>query len=156
MSEERAPLTIVAPKPGYAAPIAALSITHPQPSASPIGRQPSQMSEYGFSSMGNPQMSVSPHAAFIAPPPTPRTPLPLQPPLTPITPAFARPPKEASDRDVKFAMQSGAIIRGNSEDVPLRKRGEKGDEFWKRFSMVAKEEGKKRYEQRSAFSIFVH
>jgi len=35
-------------------------------------------------------------------------------------------------------------MRGNAEDVSLLpQRGEKGDEFWKRFSMVAKIENAK-------------
>jgi hypothetical protein len=59
--------------------------------------------------------------------------------MTPITPVFARPSKTPSPSDVKFAE---TIIRGNSEDNLLPKReGERGD-FWRRFSMVAKEEEK--------------
>lgn len=69
-------------------------------------------------------------------PPTPRTPQPLPPPQTPITPVFARPGKEAT---VKFD-DNMTILRGNSEETLLpRGAGGKGDEFWRRFSMVAHE-----------------
>ncbi|OBZ68727.1 hypothetical protein A0H81_11071 [Grifola frondosa] len=50
----------------------------------------------------------------------PSTPHPLQPPMTPIEPVFARPSPSPAPRDVK--------------------RGQRGDDFWRRFSMVAKEE----------------
>lgn len=77
-----------------------------------------------------------------APRPTvPSAPHPLQPPMTPITPVFVRPSKSPAPTDVKF---SETIIRGNSEDNLLPKRGERGDDFWRRFSMVAKEEEKPR------------
>jgi len=36
-------------------------------------------------------------------------------------------------------------MRGNSEETLLPSRGEKGDDFWRRFSIVAKEESKKPY-----------
>ncbi|KAF8574875.1 hypothetical protein K439DRAFT_1665296 [Ramaria rubella] len=68
-----------------------------------------------------------------------RTPQPLPPPQTPIMPVFARPRKEANA--VKF--EKSEILRGNSEETLLpRGAGGKGDDFWRRFSMVAKEEAK--------------
>jgi hypothetical protein len=35
-------------------------------------------------------------------------------------------------------------MRGNSEETLLPSRGEKGDDFWRRFSMVAKEDTQKK------------
>ncbi|KAK1228013.1 hypothetical protein PQX77_008960 [Marasmius sp. AFHP31] len=68
--------------------------------------------------------------------PIPSTPHPLQPPMTPITPVFLRPAKE---RDVQFVDQE-PIMRASKEDTFLPSRGQKGDHFWRRFSMVAHEE----------------
>ncbi|KAL0067533.1 hypothetical protein AAF712_005524 [Marasmius tenuissimus] len=61
--------------------------------------------------------------------------------MTPITPVFLRPAKE---RDVQFVDQE-PIMRASKEDTFLPSRGQKGDHFWRRFSMVAHEEkgGKK-------------
>lgn len=74
------------------------------------------------------------------PRPTNRTLQPLPPPQTPITPIFARPRKASNT--VKFD-EKGEILRGNSEETLLpRGTGGKGDEFWRRFSMVAKEEAR--------------
>lgn len=67
----------------------------------------------------------------------PSTPHPLQPPMVPIAPIFAR-PSTATSRDVKFATKP--IMRGESEDTVLRPRGAKGDDFWRRFSMVVKDD----------------
>lgn len=39
-------------------------------------------------------------------------------------------------------------MRSNSEERLLPRRGEKGDDFWRRFSMIAKEEKSKPYKQR--------
>ena len=64
-------------------------------------------------------------------------PHPLQPPMVPIAPVFAR-PSTATSRDVKFA--ATPIMRGETEDTVLRPRGAQGDDFWRRFSMVAKED----------------
>jgi hypothetical protein len=61
----------------------------------------------------------------------------LNAPITPITPVFARPAKPSAP-NIKFA-NSKTIIRGDAEETLLPKRGEKGDDFWRRFSMVAKE-----------------
>lgn len=108
---------IAAPKPGYAAPIAALNLARPEPAADgrPTYNSPSPM-------------SVS-------------TPHPLDPPLSPITPAFARPRPPKSD--VKFSFPEKSIMRGDTEETLLPKRGERGDDFWRRFSMVAKQESTK-------------
>ncbi|EJF56677.1 hypothetical protein DICSQDRAFT_141133 [Dichomitus squalens LYAD-421 SS1] len=67
----------------------------------------------------------------------PNAPHPLQPPMVPIAPVFAR-PSTATSRDVKFA--ATPIMRGETEDTVLRPRGAQGDDFWRRFSMVAKED----------------
>ena len=73
-----------------------------------------------------------------APPPqpisVPSTPHPLPPTMTPIQPVFARPEKTA----VKFNTEP--IMRGDSEGTLIPRRGDKGDDFWRRFSMIAKEE----------------
>ncbi|KAF9241145.1 hypothetical protein BU15DRAFT_87366 [Melanogaster broomeanus] len=66
-------------------------------------------------------------------PSVPSQPHPLQPPMTPIQTCI-------SPVDVTFS--SDPIIRSNSEDNLLPKRGERGDHFWRRFSMVAREEKK--------------
>lgn len=130
---------IVAPKPGYAAPVS--GITLPEPAATPYGQprhqgQP-QMQQRGGAPLSSPSMPNSPH--------------PLQPPSTPITPAFARPPKPA---DVKF--ESDTIMRGGNEDIPLGRRGQKGDEFWRRFSMVVKEEGGRKNTRFAIFRIIYY
>ncbi|KAF4577104.1 hypothetical protein EYR36_005091 [Pleurotus pulmonarius] len=77
-----------------------------------------------------------------ASPRMPNTPHPLLPPMTPITPAFVRPtPGPPADREVKFHAE--AIIRSDHEGALLPKRGERGDDFWRRFSMIAKVENEK-------------
>lgn len=129
-------IPLAAPRPGYAAPIAALNLSQPVAVATPAGR------------------TQAPHMKINVPPPNvyanssrspsavPSTPHLLQPPVSPIVPAFTRPPKSPAPREgVKFAT-ADPIMRGNSEDVLLPKRGEAGDDFWRRFSMVAKEEHK--------------
>jgi len=123
---------IMAPKPGYAAPVSALSL--PEPAASPVGQE-----------RGSPQMAqMQFHASFPIPArgymgtPVPSTPHPLQPPMTPITPAFARPPKKVEEPSIKF--ESNSIMRGQAEETPLARRGQRGDDFWRRFSMVVKED----------------
>lgn len=120
---------IMAPKPGYAAPVSAL--TMPEPSAMPMGQQRSQQMV--------PQQDVN--RSVYSGTPVPQAPHPLQPPMTPITPAFARPPKK-EDGSVKF--DNDTIMRGQKEEVPLARRGQKGDDFWRRFSMVVKEEGNRK------------
>ena len=139
------PQPIAAPRPGYAAPIAALNLARAEPSATPVGRMPNPNSPLPQINNPYPQprsqypMRVSP---------APSTPHPLHPSVTPITPAFIRPSKSPAPPNggainVKFS-EGGAtprkpIIRGNSEETLLPGRGEKGDDFWRRFSMVAKE-----------------
>ncbi|KAJ7195486.1 hypothetical protein GGX14DRAFT_376905 [Mycena pura] len=133
---------IAAPRPGYATPIAALdqsagTVARPAPTANPnnlrIVPPPlnSPGSPYGAppSPFGAPSPSASPH--------------PLQPPVTPITPVFARPQRTAtmdSAGSVAFSDTMGLILRGEREETLIpRGRGEKGDQFWRRFSMVAKD-----------------
>lgn len=72
----------------------------------------------------------SPHA--------PMTPHPLQPPKTPIMPAFARPRLRTETSDVKFSPD--VILRGNKEETLLSRNTPKGAEFWRRFSVVVKED----------------
>lgn len=122
-------IPIMAPKPGYAAPVSAL--TMPEPSATPMGQQRSQQMIPQQNSSGKMFSST----------PVPQAPHPLQPPMTPITPAFARPPK-LEESGVKFDNET--IMRGQREEVPLARRGQKGDDFWRRFSMVVKEEGNRK------------
>ncbi|KAI1794812.1 hypothetical protein LXA43DRAFT_994387 [Ganoderma leucocontextum] len=119
-------IPLAAPRPGYAAPVAALNLARPSPVATPEGRMPSspEMSQFGDG-------RVSQGGSM------PNTPHPLQPPMVPIAPIFAR-PSTATSRDVKF--DTTPIMRGESEDTVLRPRGARGDDFWRRFSMVAKED----------------
>ncbi|EGN98433.1 hypothetical protein SERLA73DRAFT_161207 [Serpula lacrymans var. lacrymans S7.3] len=154
--KQPAPIPLAAPRPGYPAPIAALNLSRPSPAATPEGRMPAhpQMSQVSPALRGDDLFADSPRL----PPPAysassnlasvPNTPHPLQPPMTPITPVFARPSKSPAPRDVKFA--PGGVIRGNSEDVLIPKRGERGDDFWRRFSMVAKEENQKPTSQKQS------
>ena len=139
------PQPIAAPRPGYAAPIAALNLARVEPSATPVGRMPNPNSP--LPQMNNPY--PQPRSQYPMPvSPAPSTPHPLHPSVTPITPAFIRPSKSPALRNegainVKFtegqATPRKPIMRGNSEETLLPGRGEKGDDFWRRFSMVAKE-----------------
>lgn len=113
------PVPLVAPRPGYATNISALTLSHPSPVATPVGRLHGDMFD-----RGSPAITV------------PQTPHPLQPPATPIAPVFARPARTSA---VKFAPDQ-PIMRGEKEETLLPKRGECGDQFWRRFSMVAKVE----------------
>lgn len=108
---------------------AALRVDVPQP-AMPIPRAPIP------AFMQSPSPSPSP--SFI--------PHPLNAPSTPITPVFARPSFQGSvsDRKVEFAVKEGSILRGNSEETLLPRNTPKGDEFWRRFSFIAKEEPKRK------------
>jgi len=119
--EQRAPdmQPLVAPAPAHSRP--------PQPA-------------FMQSRMHVPPNSSSPYLVGSLPDtPSPRTPQPLPPPQTPILPVFARPRQPTN---ITFDEKS-AILRGNSEETLLpRGAGGKGDEFWRRFSMVAKEEAK--------------
>ncbi|KAF8339601.1 uncharacterized protein EI90DRAFT_3037200 [Cantharellus anzutake] len=90
--------------------------------------------------------SYSPTPGRVALPMSPVTPHPL-PPSTPITPLFAAPPSALSTPiSVKFQEKDSLpIMRGNSEDALLERspntggKGKTGDDFWRRFSMVAHE-----------------
>ncbi|KIJ62620.1 hypothetical protein HYDPIDRAFT_176421 [Hydnomerulius pinastri MD-312] len=145
-----ASIPLAAPRPGYPAPVAALSIPSPSPSASPEVRQPEppQMGQVPqalrvtrpLAEQGAPRMPPPIYQTSAPRPSVPSTPHPLQPPMTPITPIFVRPSKSPAPADVKFTAE--IIMRGNSEDNLIPKRGERGDDFWRRFSMVAKEEKK--------------
>ncbi|KDQ20780.1 hypothetical protein BOTBODRAFT_318417 [Botryobasidium botryosum FD-172 SS1] len=93
----------------------------------------------------------------LPPPVASFTPHPL-PPSTPITPYFAAPPREPFN--VKFSSESQIpIMRAYNEETLLtksqpganggiRERRAEGDEFWRRFSMVAHKEGSKGNGQR--------
>jgi len=184
-------IPLASPRPGYAAPIAALNLSRPSPAPAPEVRQqpqlqapqaqrpiqmqvpqaqrhpqmpqaqrPMQMPQAPRQMQiprGHPQMSQVPPGLRPGPgaplgplrvPPSPRsypsspissvpsTPHPLEEPVTPITPAFLRPTKTPDS--VQFATEP--IMRSDSEDHLLPRRGDKGDDFWRRFSMVAKEE----------------
>lgn len=116
------PIPLVAPRPGYATNVSALTLNQPSPVATPVGRLPGDMFD-----RGSPAITV------------PQTPHPLQPPATPIAPVFARPAKTSV---VKFAPDQ-LIMRGEKEETLPPKSREGGDQFWKRFSMVAKVENDK-------------
>jgi len=115
-------IPLVAPRPGYATNVSALTLNHPSLTGTPVGRHPGDTFD-----RGSPAITV------------PQTPHPLQPPITPIAPVFARPVKTSA---VKFAPEQ-PIMRGEKEETLLPKRGERGDQFWRRFSMVAKVENNK-------------
>lgn len=145
-------IPLAAPKPGYATTVSAL--TRPNPIASPDGRQPSpQMTQSGgpkpLTLVSNLNNSRIPPPAPIS---VPSTPHPLQPPMTPIMPVFARP---SMSRDVQFA-DSRPILRSDKEETLLPKRGERGDDFWRRFSMVAKEENSKPQAQKLRYLIMAY
>lgn len=126
---------IASPRPGYAAPIEALS--RPDAVAIPVPRQPLSINT---SASNNPFASPMDRVNMPLPPQpvaVPSTPHPLQPPMTPITPVFARPRQQ----DIHF--DEKPIIRAAREGTTIPSRGEKGDDFWRRFSMVVKEEDKK-------------
>jgi len=141
-SQNQHQMNIAAPRPGYAAPIAALNnIPSPEPAAAPQYRHPSADAEMPLSnpfirpSMENPFDPPSPAAirAHHGASPSPSLPHPLQPPITPIRPVFARPAKPTG---ITFDEKPKAT---RTERGALPSRGERGDDFWKRFSMVAKE-----------------
>ncbi|KAH7340734.1 hypothetical protein B0J17DRAFT_652604 [Rhizoctonia solani] len=87
----------------------------------------------GFGSIpGTPNESLLPH--------------PLQAPSTPITPVFAAPPRVNFDEKAF----NTPILRGDKEETLITRRGEKGDDFWRRFSMVAKEDNAKPANQKAS------
>ncbi|KAH7885234.1 hypothetical protein F5I97DRAFT_1830425 [Phlebopus sp. FC_14] len=138
-----AAIPLAAPRPGYPAPVAALNVASPPPSAPPEMKQVPQSLRITRpqADLGSPRMPPPIYQTGSPRPSVPSAPHPLQPPMTPITPVFARPVGSPSPaNDVKFP--SDAIMRGGSEDNLLPKRGERGDDFWRRFSIVAREEKK--------------
>ncbi|TFY82609.1 hypothetical protein EWM64_g1397 [Hericium alpestre] len=70
--------------------------------------------------------------------------------MTPITPFFARPAKVEQQRDVRWGPKP--IMRSDSEEtlIPRSRPGGKGDDFWRRFSMIAKEENQKPSSQKQS------
>lgn len=139
--QQQKPIPLAAPKPGYAAPVSALRITtpmSPSPAASPVGRQPSPSHPRPLMLVDNLNSPISPRMPSPGAGMPSTTPHPLPPTITPIQPVFARPSKNAEERDVKFAAQP--ILRGEKEETLLPRRGERGDDFWRRFSMVVKQE----------------
>jgi hypothetical protein len=128
-------IPLAAPRPGYAASAAALNLARPSPTATPEGRRPSDLSRVQV------------------PTPVPSTPHPLQPPMTPIAPVFIRPSPSPSPRGVNFALEK-PILRGDKEETLLPKRGDRGDDFWRRFSIVVKTEEKVKHKSRYARNMF--
>ncbi|KAG6899789.1 hypothetical protein C0993_006913 [Termitomyces sp. T159_Od127] len=137
------PQHIVAPRPGYAAPIAALNLARPEPAAS---KGPSPVN---FKIGSPPNPFADPHPVSTSPPMVSNEPHPLQPPVTPITPVFARPKPNVTFSETAIPRPPKPIVRGNTEDTLLPSRGEKGDDFWRRFSMVVKEENSKSPSQKT-------
>ncbi|KAI0051111.1 hypothetical protein FA95DRAFT_1535228 [Auriscalpium vulgare] len=145
------PMPLAAPRPGYAAPIAALRMPNPSPSPDAPYQMP--RSPPGLANAGAPR-HPPPAALAMAPPrpapiSVPSTPHPLPPTMTPIQPVFARPAK-GSLPPVEVKWGPDSIMRGNSEEKLIPRRGEKGDDFWRRFSMIAKEESKKSPSQKES------
>ena len=103
-----------------------------------------------------PEMPRAPMPAFMnSPSPSPSlNPHPLNAPSTPITPVFARPSFQGSERKVDFAKD--AIMRGNSEETLLPRNTPKGQEFWRRFSVVAKEDPKRKKRWVNPWLILSH
>jgi hypothetical protein len=135
------PPTIVAPQPGYAAPIAALNLARPEnittraPPPKPIAVPTLQNPfEPPMAQAYNPYRAPFPNSPSPSGPPS--SPHPLEAPITPITPVFARPGKVAFSDPIP---RNKPIMRSGTEDALPTRRGETGDDFWRRFSMVAKE-----------------
>lgn len=128
--ESPPPQYIAAPRPGYAAPVD-LTFSRPDATASPGGRQPVHDPDYH---PNNPFNNPVPRSPMMH-----STPHPLEAPITPITPVFARPHRDTASPDSQH-MDEKPPIRGDAEDTLLPRRGERGDDFWRRFSMVVKEE----------------
>jgi len=119
------PIRAMGREPARAAP-APIQVHFPANAAQPSARAPPP------SILNLPQARTppSPHA--------PMSPHPLQPPKTPIMPAFARPRLRTDAHDVKFSPD--VILRGNKEETLLSRNTPKGAEFWRRFSVVVKED----------------
>ena len=151
---QQAPVPLLAPKPGYAAPIAALSMpqSSPSPDAAhqmpqfPLRVNPSHTQSHEHGAPRMPPAVVRARPPPLAPIAVPSTPHPLPPTMTPILPVFVRPAQPTPSNEVKWGPEP--ILRGNSEEKLIPRRGEQGDVFWRRFSMVAREENQKRYSQR--------
>lgn len=139
---------IAAPRPGYAAPIAALNLARPE-TASTRAPPPQPIDVPSLENPFEPPMAQVYHPnggpMVTSPSPSipPSSPHPLQPPITPITPVFARPAKPGGVTFSEPGPRTKPIMRGNNEETLLPRRGEKGDDFWRRFSMVAKIENTK-------------
>jgi hypothetical protein len=148
------PQYIAAPKPGYVTPIDAINLARPEAAAFPQDRKELSPPIRG-ASLENPfdpkhsfeKAYPSPRAPYrqmASPAPSMTEPHPLQPPITPITPVFARPAKAGiSFSDSAVPRPRKPIMRSDTEGTLLPSRGEKGDDFWRRFSMVAKVENRK-------------
>jgi len=146
---QQMPVPLIAPKPGYAAPIAALNMSQPETLNAP--RFPPGISSARTHPSDHAAPRMPPAVARPPPPPAapisvPSTPHPLPPTMSPILPVFARPAKPSEPRDITWGPEP--ILRGNSEEKLIPRRGEKGDDFWRRFSMVAREESRKPYSQK--------
>jgi hypothetical protein len=96
------PIPLVAPRPGYATNISALTLNYPSPVATPVRGHGDMFDR------GSPAITV------------PKIPHPLQPPITPIAPVFARPKKTLS---VKFAPGSADHARRERGNVVTNPRG---------------------------------
>ncbi|KAH6888853.1 hypothetical protein BKA70DRAFT_1330896 [Coprinopsis sp. MPI-PUGE-AT-0042] len=145
----RSPPPIAAPRPGYAAPVPATFGQNPfeGPAAQPIGGVPTPVSQ--------PSVQIPP-AAYPRDGP-PHSPLPLSLSPAPLqAPAnahharlCAQPSGDKEGAGVKFEVgtsplpRNKPIMRSQTEDPLLPRRGEKGDDFWRRFSMVAREDSSK-------------
>jgi hypothetical protein len=150
LAPQQMPVPLAAPKPGYAAPIAALnqSSSLDAPRFPPgIGPAHAHSNQHGAPRM--PPAALRPAPPPAAPIAVPSTPHPLPPTMSPILPVFARPSQPTGPHDVKWGPEP--ILRGNSEEKLLPRRGEKGDDFWRRFSMVAREESRKPRAQKQRY-----
>jgi hypothetical protein len=141
-SERAQPPTIAAPRPGYAAPIAALNLAHSETlSTSSTTPSPAPMNTPTLENpFDSPMAQVYKPRGIPLPSPSlpPSSPHPLQPSITPITPVFARPAKAGALTFSEPIPRNKPIMRGGTESSLLPGRGERGDDFWRRFSMVAK------------------
>jgi hypothetical protein len=148
------PAPLAAPKPGYAAPIGALNqSSSPDALRFPPGIEPAHMHHNQHDAPRMLPAALRPAPPPVAPISVPSTPHPLPPTMTPILPVFARPLGPAEARDVKFGPEP--ILRGGSEEKLLPRRGERGDDFWRRFSMVAREENQKPRAQKQRYVALV-
>ncbi|KAF8478200.1 hypothetical protein DFH94DRAFT_754356 [Russula ochroleuca] len=143
------PVPLAAPKPGYVAPIAVLNMSQLSDAArSPPGLNSAHMHPGQHETARMPPAVARQRPPPVAPISVPSTPHPLPPTMTPILPVFARPSMPADPHDIKWGPEP--IMRGNSEEKLLPRRGEKGDDFWRRFSMVVREESRKPSSQKQS------